>query len=164
MSKPFDFEAFISGSHLPTIEVPLYRVDHSLRIAQLDIQIKALPEEPGDEREGVQSEREALVAERDALMQEQVDSTVLFELRALNSQEYASVGGASVDAFDQIALQSQGTRNEAPREVWERVSASVSAMQWGMFVGHANDLILSRVVVPDFSPTTSKTPPPSSEN
>ena len=163
MSDPFDFEAFIAGTKLPTLTVPLYRVDHSRQIADLDAKIKALPEQPGDEREGQVSQRDTLTAERDRLSDEQAASATEFELRALSATEYrVIIDDDGKDVFDQIAAMSQGTRNEAPRETWERVAGTVSAMQWGEFVTRANALVLSKVVVPDFSQQPSTTTPASS--
>ena len=157
MSDLFDFEAFIAGTHLPTIKVPLYRVDHSLEIKDLDEQIAKLPKDPSDEREGVKSVRADLTGRRDALAAEQDGSAQEFELRALSAPEFAEVSKPEFDVFDQIAVQSKGTANEACRDVWERVSASVTAMQWSGFVARANALVLSKVAVPDFSQPNSTT-------
>ena len=157
----FDFEAFINGTKLPTIPVPLYRVDNSYAIAQTRAALAKLPKEPADEREsdtGARADLEARLAELEA---EQESSKQEFEIRALGATEYNGIASdKSKDVFDQIALQSQGTANEAPRETWERVAASVPAMQWDAFVDKANDIILSRVVVPDFSRSSSKSPKP----
>ena len=156
MSEPFDFEAFIAGTKLPSVTIPLYRVDHSRKIALLDAEIKRLPEKPGDQREGTKDRRAELVAQRETLLQEQADSATEFELRALSAQEFKDVvQNDEKDLFDQIAAQSKGTRNEAPRETWERVAASVPAMQWSELVTQANELITSKVAVPDFSQSNS---------
>lgn len=167
MSEPFDFDAFISGAEMPTIPVPLIRKDRSAQIAKLRTTLAKIPEEVGDERESSVDERAVLTERIAALEAEQEASAMMVELRALNPQEFKDVVlDDTKDVYDQIAAQSQGTRNEGDRARWESVAAKVTAHQWGVFVEAANALVLTKVAMPDFSQndSTTQSPPTSSTN
>lgn len=163
MSGPFDFEAYIAGTNLPRFEVPLYGVVHQHRIDELDAQIKAAREaDSGDEREASESPLAALTEERDRLNAEQEASAQWVELRSLSGEEYESVPNGEDSLLDQIAAQSQGTRNPLDRDGWAKVKAKAPAGAWFLFAGRANEIVRQSLVVPDFSLTSSKTPPSSS--
>ena len=159
---PFDFDAYIEGLDdvLPRFDVPLYRVNNEARIADLNEQIKAAGDaEPADDRMASRGPS-ALIAERDRLKAEQEASATMFELRGLSAQEFTDVSDKSKDLFDQLALQSQGTRNEAPREVWEKLKAKSLPGSWFTFTARANEIIERTLVMPDFSLSDSQNPSP----
>lgn len=159
-TTPFDFEAFISGTAMPKFEVPLYGIVHQHRINELDEQIKAATEAPaGDERESTVSPVVGLQEERDRLAAEQDASAQWVELRALSGSEYEAIPNGEDSLLDQIAAQSQGTRNPLDREGWGKVKAKALAGAWFLFAGRANEIVRQSLVVPDFSLNTSKTPP-----
>jgi hypothetical protein len=161
MSEPFDFDAFISGAELPRVTVPLIRKDRSAQIDVLRESLAKIPEQVGDERESGVDERAPLLERIAALEAEQESSAMIVELRALNPQEFKDIVlNDECDVFDQIAAQSQGTRNEGDRERWQSVAAKVTAHQWGAFIERANALVLTKVALPDFSRTDSETPSP----
>lgn len=159
MSEPFDFDAFIRGAEMPHATVPLIRKDRSAQITELRAALERLPEEGADERESTVDERAPLLERIAALEAEQAESAMIVELRALNPQEFKdAVVAEGTDVYDQIAAQSQGTRNEGDRERWVAVAATISAFQWGEFLERANALLLSKVALPDFSQNGSTTP------
>lgn len=156
----FDFEAFISGLtvDLPREQVPLYTVIHQSRIDELDAQIEAAvaEDEPGgDERES-SSGVSALVKERDRLIKEQDDSAKYITLRCLTAQEYADeVAPDEKDLLDQVAAQTRGTENEMTREGVQRLRETLLHGAWNVLVDEANRIAVQRMVMPDFSRTTS---------
>ena len=159
MSEPFDFDKFIAGTELPRTTVPLIRTDNSVKITALRARLAKIPEQAGDERETTVDERSPLTEQIAALEAEQEASAMLVELRALNPQEWKDVvEDSEKDVYDQIAAQSQGTRNEGDRDRWVAVASKVTAYQWGQFVDRANNLALTRVAMPDFSQNDSETP------
>lgn len=158
----FDFDAFIDGLDdvLPRFEVPLYRVNHEARIADLDEKIKAASDKEnagGDDRIASRGPSD-LVTERDRLRQEQEDSATRFELRGLSADEYAQLQKPELDQLDQLAMQSKGTRNEAPRETWEKLREKSLPGPWFTFTARANEIIERTLVMPDFSLSDSPTP------
>lgn len=161
MPEKFDFEAFISGFDvdLPRFEVPLYRVLHQARIYEIDREIAELSEAdgPADERES-STGVSALVKERDRLVKEQNDSAEWLELRALTAQEFDALRPDDKTQFDQLAAQSQGTRNEMPAEAWERIKATALPGAWYLFNSQANEILSDRLVMPDFSLSGSEKP------
>lgn len=160
MSKTFDLEAFIAGTDLPTFEVPLYGVVHQHRINELDEQIKAASDTPpADERESTVSPVVEWQQERDRLSAEQEASASWVELRALSGAEYEAIPDGEDSLLDQIAAQSEGTRNPLDREGWGKVKAKALAGAWFLFAGRANEIVRQSLVVPDFSLNSSKTPP-----
>lgn len=157
----FDFEAFISGLtvDLPREQVPLYTVIHQSRIDELNEQIEAErdPERPesGDDRES-SSGVTALVKERDRLAKEQDASATWITLRCLTAQEYADeVAPDEKDLLDQIAAQTRGTGNEMTRADVERLRGTLLHGAWNVLVEEANRIAVQRMVMPDFSRTTS---------
>jgi hypothetical protein len=163
MPNPFDFEAFIAGTNLPRFEVPLYGVVHQHRIDELDAEIKAARDvEGGDERESSVSPVVTLTEERDRLEAEQEASASWVELRSLSGEEYEAVPNGEDSLLDQIAAQSQGTRNPLDRERWAKVKAKAPAGSWFLFASRANEIVRQSLVVPDFSLNSSKTNPSSS--
>lgn len=162
----FDFEAFITGLtvDLPREQVPLYTIINQARIDEINEQIRrieaaAADDEPGgDERES-SSGVTALVRERDALIKEQDASAKWITLRCLTMQEFAdTVQADDKDLLDQIAAQTGGTENEMTRADLVRLRETLQPAAWGLLTHHANRIVEQRMVMPDFSPTTSASP------
>jgi hypothetical protein len=156
MSEPFDFEAFIAGTQLPRDKVSFFKVDHSKEIDRLTAEHDALPPEGGDERESSRNGRakiaQRILAQRDAM----AASETFIEIRTLGPDEFKAIrDDESVTIYDQFATQTVDPVLTADQV--RRLAAQVGAAQWGRMAGKANDLILSKVAVPDFSPSTSET-------
>lgn len=189
MSEPFDFEAFINGTSLARRTVGAYRVDHRDEIDRLTREHDALPRDDGDQRETSGLSRRQEVAERIAALRAEMEaSRVEWVLRTLTPDEFRDLPDDDADAtkakiaaggvppvFEQIALQSRapdGCPNPSlysdlpnlTAEQWRKIAGVIGAGQWSEIVGQANALILSKVAVPDFSPSVSATrkPPASS--
>lgn len=170
MSEPFDFDAFINGTQLARRTVSAYRVDHRDAIARLVAEHDAEPQDSGDERESSGASRRHELAEQvSALRAEMEASRVQWTLRTLGAEEFAKVkDDEKIDVYDQIALQSRAPEgcknpsayNDLPNltaDQWRQVASVIGARQWGDLVEDANNLILSKVAVPDFSRTVSAT-------
>lgn len=158
MSEPFDFEAFIKGTQLPRRTVSIYRVDHRDEIARLTREHDSLPVEGGDEREGSTTvDRRAEVAQRIAALRDEMEAGKAdFVIRTLTPNEFARVrDDDDLDVYDQLEMQSVEPRLD--HEQWEKIADVIGAGQWGALVAEANDLVLKRVAVPDFSRTVSAT-------
>ena len=179
MSESFDFDAFIRGTSLARRTVGAYRVDHRDVIARLIAEHDATPAEQGDERETSTPSRRHEIAEQVAALRAEMEaSRVEWVLRTLSPEEFKGVIEAKDDEpFEQIALMSRapdGCANPAlykdlphlTADQWRQVSRVIGSRQWGDLVSQANDLIVSKVAVPDFSRSVSATlsPPTSSEN
>jgi len=166
MSEPFDFEAFISGTQLARGTVGFYRADHRTEIAQLTREHDAISPDAGDEREAsAPSNRKALADKIAALRQEMEASRVEFTIRTLTPDEFKRINDdASLDVYDQLAMQS--VEPALTKDQWKRLADRIGTAQWAQLVKDANDLVLSRVAVPDFSRSVSETlsPPTSSES
>jgi hypothetical protein len=165
-SEPFDFEAFISGTQLARGQVGFYKVDHRPEIARLTREHDALAPEPGDDREVAQeSPRKVLAARIAALREEMEASRVEFTIRTLTPDEFRRVSDdESLDIYDQLAM--QAVEPELNRDQWKRLADHIGMAQFAQITKDANDLILSKVAVPDFSRSVSETlsPPLSSES
>lgn len=169
MSEPFDFDAFIRGTSLARRTVGAYRVDHRDTIARLVAEHDALPDDSGDEREGSTSSRHEIAQRIAALRSEMEASRVEWVIRTLGPEEFGKVrDDDTLTVFDQVAMQSSAPAdcknpslyNDLPNltaEQWKQIAAVIGAMQWGEIVTDANELILSKVAVPDFSRTVSAT-------
>lgn len=158
MSEPFDFDAFIKGTQLPRRTVTVYRVDHRDEIARLTREHDAIRDEGADEREGsVSVDRRAEIAEQVATLRAEMEAgRADFVIRTLTPDEFARVrDDDDLDVYDQIEMQS--VEPHLNHEQWEQVANAIGAGQWGALVAEANDLILKRVAVPDFSRTVSAT-------
>jgi hypothetical protein len=166
MSEPFDFDAFIAGTQLARGTVGFYRVDHRPEIARLTREHDALPLDTIDEREqSVASPRKELAEKIAALREEMEASRVEFTIRTLTPDEFRKVqDDEKIDVYDQLAM--QAIEPALDREQWKRLADRIGIAQWGQIVKDANDLILSKVAVPDFSRSVSATlsPPPPSES
>lgn len=168
MSEPFDFEAFISGAQLARRTVSAYKIDHRDEIQRLEERHDELRArrsdghaqriESGDEREGVAPDRKVAdelrkVAERIAsLRQEMEGSQIDFVIRTLTPDEFRDI---TEDPFEQFALQS--VEPELTVDQVKTVAERIGAAQWGEMMSAANDIVLSKVAVPDFSPSVSET-------
>lgn len=166
MSEPFDFEAFIAGTQLARRTVHVYQVDHRDEIARLQAEHDAAPDQSGDQREGSKTSPRKQLAEKIATLRAQMDaSRAEFVLRTLTPDEFkAQSNDDTADVYDQIALQS--VEPKLDRHQWKRIADAVGTAQWGQLVKDANDLVLSKVAVPDFSQSVSATlnPPASSQS
>lgn len=175
MSEPFDFDAFIRGTSLARRTVSAYRVDNRAEVADLVRAYESLPETTGDERESDgPSTRDEIAARIDALREQMESSRVEWTIRTLSPQEFAALDD---DVFKQIGTQSRAPEgcanpslyNDLPNltdDQWRQIATAIGAAQWGSLVRDANDLIISKVAVPDFSPanSTTRTPLGLSEN
>jgi len=157
MSEPFDFDAFIAGTQLARGPVGFYKVDHRPEIARLTKQHDALPADGGDDREvAAASPRKDLAAKIAALRAEMEASRVEFIIRTLSPDEFKKVSDdETLEAYDQLALQS--VEPALDRDQWKRLADRIGIAQWSEIVKDANDLILSKVAVPDFSRSVSET-------
>lgn len=160
MSKPFDFEAFITGLSvdLPREQVPIYTVVHQSRIDELNEQIEAASDSEAsgaDDRES-SSGATALVRERDALVKEQEASATHITLRCLTAQEFADeVAADDKTVLDQIAAQTRDTDNEMTAEDVDRLRRTLPAGSWSLLVEQANRVVSQALVMPDFLPSSS---------
>lgn len=159
MSKPFDFEAFITGLSvdLPRESVPLYAVVNQSRIDDLNNQIEAAKDgEPSsDERESSPGAT-ALVRERDALVKAQEDSAKWITLRCLTTQEFADeVQADGKNILDQIVAQTKATENELSHDDVQRLRETLQPAAWSLMVDQANRIVTQQLVMPDFSPSNS---------
>lgn len=166
MSEPFDFDAFIAGTQLARGTVGFYRVDNRPEIQRLTKQHDALPLDGLDDREATTSSpRKDLAAKIASLREEMEASRVEFTIRTLTPDEFrTNTDDDKLDIYDQLATQS--IEPKLDRDQWKRLADKIGIAQWGQLVSEANALILSKVAVPDFSPSVSATlsPPTSSEN
>ena len=166
MSEPFDFDAFIAGTQLARGTVGFYKVDHRPEIARLTREHDVLPLDGLDDREvSAPSPRKEIAAKISALREEMEASRVEFTIRTLTPDEFKKVqDDEKFDVYDQLAM--QAIEPALDRDQWKRLADRIGIAQWGQVVKDANDLILSRVAVPDFSQSVSATlsPPTSSEN
>ena len=166
MSEPFNFDAFIKGTQLPRRVVSAFRVDHRDEIMRLTAEHDALPVDGADDREAsASSPRADLAARIKALRDEMEASRVDFVIRTLTPQEFKRVqDDDSLDVYDQLAMQSVEPALAADQ--WKQVGEVIGSGQWGYIVAAANELVLKRVAVPDFSRSVSQTLSPrvSSEN
>jgi len=164
MSDPFDFEAFINGTQLARGPIGFYRADHRAEIARLTREHDALPPESGDEREAsAPSQRKALADKIAALRAEMEASRVEFVIRTLTPDEFKRINDDdSLDVYDQLAM--QAVEPALTKDQWKRLADKIGTAQWAEIVRDANDLVLSKVAVPDFSRSVSETlsPPTSS--
>lgn len=174
MSEPFDFDAFIRGTSLARRTVSAYRVDNRDEIDRLKTAYESLPETPaGDEREtDGPSTRDEIAARITALRDDMESSRVQWTLRTLGPDEYRQIIDADdVEPFEQIALQSRAPEKCAnpslyadlpnlTADQWRQIAQAIGARQWGDLVDAATALIVSKVAVPDFSPSSSTTRTP----
>lgn len=166
MSEPFDFESFIAGTQLARGPVGFYKVDHRPEIARLTREHDALPVDGGDDREvSAPSPRKDLAAKIAALREEMEASRVEFVIRTLTPDEFRKIqDDDTLDVYDQLEMQS--VEPALTKDQWKRLADRIGTAQWAQLVKDANDLILSKVAVPDFSRSVSATlsPPASSAN
>lgn len=172
MSEPFDFDAFIRGTSLPRRTVSAYRIDNRDAIERLKAAFDDAPE-GGDDREfSGSSERDTIAEQITTLRNEMEASRVEWVIRTLGPEEFGKVrDDESLTVFDQISMQSRAPDgcanpnlyNDLPNltaDQWKQIAAAIGAAQWGELVTDANNLVLSKVAVPDFSPATSTTRTP----
>lgn len=164
MSEPFDFEAFIAGTQLARRKVSFYRADHRDEIGRLTAEHDALPEAGADERESSKSGRRKLADRIASLRVEMAASETHIVVRTLTPEEYEWTAKDDVTTFDQFAKQT--VEPELTPDQVARLAASVGVAQWSVMLAEANMLVASKVAVPDFSQSVSKTlsPPESSQS
>ena len=154
MSESFDFEAFIAGSKLAEDTFDLYLVNHGPAIARLKAQIEQATTGTGNDREASVSadvtDLEQQVARLTAQMQQSKREVTL---RSVTPDELEKIAGPDTDVYDQLAI--QAVNPPLDREQWKRLGAAAGAEQFSDFIRKANALATLKVVVPDFSRTTS---------
>lgn len=156
MSEPFDFEAFIAGSHLAEDTFELYLVNHGPAIARIQAEIEQAKAGGGDDRESsVPADVTDLERQVARLTAEMEKSRREITLRSVTPDELERIAGDSTDVYDQLAIQS--VKPALDRDQWKRLGAAAGAQQFAEFVRKANALATLEVVVPDFSPSTSTT-------
>ena len=154
MTEPFDFEAFIAGSHLAEDTFAMYLVDHGPQIAHLDAQIDQAKSGPDDRESSTASAEVAeLEHQRDVLVAKMEESRREFTLRACTLEEVERVASDETDIYDQLAMQS--VKPALDRDQWKRVSEAFGARQFSELMAKANVLLTAKVVVPDFSQSSS---------
>lgn len=148
-TEPFDFEEFISGSQLPRRTVDVYMADMSDEIQRLQDAHDAIDED-GDERLASKGAHAEIAEQVKALIEQMEASKRSFVLRTLTPAEFKQLqDDDDLNIEDQLALQSVSPKLTA--EQWTRVGEVIGAGQWASLVRDANDLVLKRVAVPDFS-------------
>lgn len=154
MSEPFDFEAFIAGSKLAEDTFELYLVNHGPAIARIQAEIEQATTGSGDDREStVPADVTDLERQVKRLTAEMQKSRREITLRSVTPDELERIAGDSTDVYDQLAIQS--VKPALDRDQWKRLGAAAGAEQFADFIRKANALATLKVVVPDFSPTTS---------
>ena len=174
MSEPFDFDAFIRGTSLARRTVSAYRIDNRDAIDRLKAAHDALPTDDGDEREAstAGTERADLAEQIGTLRAEMEASRVEWTIRTLGPDEFKKVmDDEDLSTFDQISMQSRAPEgcanpslyNDLPNltaDQWKQIAGAIGSAQWAVLVNDANNLIMTKVAVPDFSPATSGTRTP----
>lgn len=174
MSEHFDFDAFIRGTSLARRTVSAFRVDNRDEIARLIEAYESLPETPtGDEREtDGPSTRDEIGARITTLREDMESSRVQWTLRTLGPEEFRQIiDVGDPEPFEQVAMQSRAPEkcanpslyNDLPNltaDQWRQIAQAIGSRQWGDLVDEATALIVSKVAVPDFSPSASTTRTP----
>lgn len=153
----FDFEAFIRGTQLPRRTVSIYRVDHRDEIQRLTAEHDALRDDRGDERESTTTSPRLELAQRIAALRDEMDaSRADFVIRTLTPEEFRILQESDdLSVYDQMEMQS--IEPKLTGEQWKRLGDAVGSGQWAAVVAAANELVLKRVAVPDFSRSVSAT-------
>lgn len=165
MSEPFDFESFISGTQLARSTTGFYRVDHRDEINRLQAEHDAAPETASDAREGSKSSPRKALAEKIRALRDEMDASYQpVIIRTLTPDEFKAMQDEDKTVYDQFAMQSVEPKLTA--EQAKRLAGAVGAAQWGAMMTDANDLVIRKVAVPDFSRSVSLTlnPPTPSES
>lgn len=165
MSDTFDFEAFIAGTQLAQMKTGFFRKDHRPAILELTKQHDALPADAGDERESAKTSPRKKIADQIAALRDEMEqSRTDITLRALTPEEYKALSEDADAVYAQLALQS--VEPKLTEAQWRTLSDRIGYAQFAQMCKDANDLILTRVAVPDFSRSVSATlsPPASSES
>lgn len=170
MPEPFDFDAFIAGTQLARGPVSFYRVDHRVQIQQLTAEHDAAPAGAADERESDKPSPRHALAERIASLRAEMEaSRVTLTLRTLTPDEYRKITtDDDLDIYDQLEWMSkapEGCDNpsgyadlpQLTRTQWKALADRIGTAQFAVMVSDANGLVESKVAVPDFSPSVSKT-------
>lgn len=154
MSEPFDFEAFIAGAKLAEDTFDLYLVNHGPAIERLRAEIDKATAGGGDDRESsVPAEVVDLEQQVARLTAEMQQSKREVTLRSVTPDELEFIAKPETSMYDQLAI--QAVKPALTAEQWKRLGAAVGSQQFAEFLGKANELATLKVVVPDFSPTTS---------
>ena len=156
MSDPFDFDAFVKGTQLPRRTVSAYRVDHRDEIMRLTAEHDATSQAVDDREASGASPRLAIAERVRELRAEMEASRVEFIIRTLTPEEFkACSDNDDLSVYDQMEMQSVEPHLTADQ--WRKVGEVIGSGQWGTIVAQANELVLKRVAVPDFSRTVSAT-------
>ena len=169
MTEPFDFDAFIAGTQLARGTVSFYRVDHQREIQRLTQEHDAIPKS-GDERESAATSPRHELAQRIADLRAEMEaSRVELTIRTLTPDEFRKISDDdALDIYDQLEWQSkapEGSDNPAAyadlpqltRAQWKAMADRIGMAQFAQITKDANDLVLSKVAVPDFSQSVSET-------
>ena len=156
MSEPFDFDAFIAGTQLARGPVSFYRVDHQREIQRLTQEHDAIPKS-GDERESAATSPRHELAQRIADLRAEMEaSRVELTIRTLTPDEFRKISDDdALDIYDQLEMQS--VEPKLTREQWKALADRIGMAQFAQITKDANDLVLSKVAVPDFSQSVSET-------
>lgn len=155
MSEPFDFEAFIAGTQLAQSKTGFFRVDNRVKIAELAKQYDEASAD-ADTREGSgKTARKKIADQIEALRDEMEKSRVDITLRSLTPEEFRATGDDPNAVYGQLATQSVEPKLDAGQ--WKRLADAIGFAQFAQITADANDLVLSKVAVPDFSPSDSET-------
>ena len=164
MSKPFNFEEFMSSVTVRTVHAKVYLVDKTDEIEALNDQADsaALDAITGDGRLGTKSAASKLAKQIEALQAEMEDGAVEFEFRPLTPDEFTMLQQkADADEnydtrYDQLAAQSVNPKLSADQ--WREFSNSgrVTIGQFIQIVTTATAVSMETVVVPKASPNISE--------
>ena len=157
MSETFDFDAFIAGTQLARGTVSFFRKDNQREIQRLTREHDALPKSGGDERESAESSPRHELAQRIADLRAEMEaSRVEFTIRTLTPDEFRKISDDDkLDVYDQLEWQSVDPK--LTREQWKALADRIGMAQFAQITKDANDLVLSKVAVPDFSQSVSET-------
>ena len=162
----FDFESFIRGTQLPRRTVSAYRVDHRDEINRLTAEHDSLPGAAGDEREVGGSSKRADVAKRIVALRDEMETS-----RVRVRHPHADAAGVqrpsrTTTTWAARPMEMPSVSPKLTDEQWKRLGEAIGSGQWAELVKAANELVLKRVAVPDFSRSVSATltPPASFES
>ena len=157
MSKPFNFEEFMSGVTPRTVHAKIYLVDKTDEINALNAQVDedALDAELNDGRLSSKSAVTKIKKQIEALQAEMEDGAVEFEFRSLTPDEMSKIQSADDDTdtrYEQLALQSVNPK--LTEDQWRQFANSgrLTHGQFAQIMATANKVSLEIVSVPKASP------------
>lgn len=160
MSKPFNFEEFMSGVTPRTVHVKVYLVDKTDEIEALNEQADeaAVDAVVGDGRLGSKSAASKIKKQIEALQDEMEDGAVEFEFRPLTPDEMNALQAKSDKdeeydtRYEQLEAQSVNPKLSADQ--WRQFANSgrVTYGQFVQIIGTATRVSMETVSVPKASP------------